>query len=181
MFKIEQVKNSNSITKYEVKLSAINKLFLFALLLVLAGFNIETNKVNKDSSFEDEIANGTFEFVNESEASIEFIEEKSGRVTWYGPGFHGNFTSSGEIYDQEDFTCAHRALPFGTVLRVTNLNNGKSVVVRVTDRGPVSTYFEIDLSKAAFREIEDLNAGVTTAKIERAVFKGEKIPVLSVN
>jgi rare lipoprotein A len=60
----------------------------------------------------------------------------AGVASWYGPGFHGNATANGERYDQNAMTAAHRTLPFNTVVRVTNLDNSKSVVVRINDRGP---------------------------------------------
>ena len=64
------------------------------------------------------------------------VPSKIGTASWYGPGFHGNRTSSGEIYDQNDLTAAHQTLPLGTRVAVTNLQNGRSVEVRVNDRGP---------------------------------------------
>ncbi|MBR1746487.1 MAG: septal ring lytic transglycosylase RlpA family protein, partial [Fibrobacter sp.] len=59
-----------------------------------------------------------------------------GEASYYGPGFHGKQTASGEIFDQDDYTCAHKSLPFGTKLKVVRVDNGSSVVVRVNDRGP---------------------------------------------
>ena len=61
---------------------------------------------------------------------------ESGQASWYGPGFHGRLTASGEIYDMYDLTAAHRVLPFGTTLRVTDLVSGRTVIVRINDRGP---------------------------------------------
>ena len=72
-----------------------------------------------------------------------------GRASWYGGGFQGHETASGENYDMTDLTCAHRSLPLGTLVRVTNLVNHKSVVVRVNDRGPFLASRVIDLSYAA--------------------------------
>ena len=72
-----------------------------------------------------------------------------GRASWYGGGFQGHETASGENYNMTDLTCAHRSLPLGTLVRVTNLDNHKSVVVRVTDRGPYLASRVIDLSYAA--------------------------------
>ena len=70
-------------------------------------------------------------------------------ASYYADKFHGRPTASGEIFNMNDYTCAHKTLPFGTVLRVTNLANGRSVNVRVNDRGPFVAGREIDLSKAA--------------------------------
>ena len=72
-----------------------------------------------------------------------------GRASWYGGGFQGHETASGENYNMTDLTCAHRSLPLGTLIRVTNLVNHKSVVVRVNDRGPFLASRVIDLSYAA--------------------------------
>ncbi|MEL6815961.1 MAG: septal ring lytic transglycosylase RlpA family protein, partial [Cyanobacteria bacterium J06598_3] len=72
-----------------------------------------------------------------------------GDASWYGPYFHGRATANGETYDQYDFTVAHKSLPFGTHLKVRNLLNDKTVVVRVNDRGPYVGDRTLDLSRAA--------------------------------
>lgn len=73
--------------------------------------------------------------------------DKTGEASWYGPGFHGKYTASGEVYDQNDLTAAHPTLPMPSLVRVTNLQNGKSLIVRVNDRGPFKKNRIIDLSK----------------------------------
>ncbi len=75
-------------------------------------------------------------------------------ASWYGPGFHGKYTASGEKYNMYAMTCAHKELPLGTRLKVTNVENAKSAVVVVNDRGPFVAGREIDLSLAAAKEIE---------------------------
>ena len=77
----------------------------------------------------------------------------TGEASYYGPGFDGKKTASGEIFDQDDFTCAHKSLPFGTKLKVVRVDNGMSVVVRVNDRGPYVDGRILDLSVAAGKEI----------------------------
>ena len=77
----------------------------------------------------------------------------TGEASYYGPGFHGKKTASGEIFDQDDYTCAHKSLPFGTKLKVVRKDNGKSVVVRVNDRGPYVDGRILDLSVAAGKKI----------------------------
>ena len=72
-----------------------------------------------------------------------------GRASWYGPGFHGRKTASGERFNMNAYTAAHRSLPFGTKVRVTNKRDGRSVVVRMNDRGPYSGGRILDVSKAA--------------------------------
>jgi len=69
------------------------------------------------------------------------------KASWYGPRFHGRLTANGEIYDQMGYTAAHKSLPFGTLLRLTNPKNNKSIVVRINDRGPYIPGRKIDLSK----------------------------------
>ncbi len=76
-----------------------------------------------------------------------------GYATYYGPGFHGNKTASGEVFDMYKMTCAHRTLSFGTILLVTNISNNKSVKVRVNDRGPFVKGVIIDLSMGAAKKI----------------------------
>ena len=89
---------------------------------------------------------------------------EKGVASWYGPGFHGKKTASGETFNTNGYTAAHRTLPFGTKLKVINLNNGKSVVVRVNDRGPYAKNRIIDLSKAAASKIDMIKSG--TASVE---------------
>jgi rare lipoprotein A len=94
-----------------------------------------------------------------------FIEY--GMASFYGKEFHGRKTASGETYDMWNFTCAHRTLPFGTQLRVTNLKNKISVVVRVNDRGPFTKGRIIDLSFAAAKKLNMLKDGVVKVKVEK--------------
>jgi rare lipoprotein A len=91
---------------------------------------------------------------------------QQGRVSWYGPGFHGRQTANGEIYDSNELTMAHRSLAFGTEVRVTNLRNGRSVVVRVNDRGPYVRGRIADLSHAAADRLDFVSDGVAPARIE---------------
>ena len=88
-----------------------------------------------------------------------------GFVSYYGAEAHGGATASGETYDMYALTCAHPTLPFGAVLRVTNLNNGLSVVVRVNDRGPFVEGRVIDLSYAAARRLKMLDEGVVPVRV----------------
>jgi rare lipoprotein A len=76
-----------------------------------------------------------------------------GTASWYGPGFHGKRTANGETFNTHALTAAHKTLPFGTKLRVTNERTGKSVVVRINDRGPYAHRPVIDLSKAAAQAV----------------------------
>jgi rare lipoprotein A len=91
---------------------------------------------------------------------------EEGNASWYGVPFHGRHASNGEIYDMYKLTAAHRTLPFETMVRVTNLSNGKSTVVRITDRGPFVDNRIIDLSLAAAREVDSVGAGVVPVRVE---------------
>ncbi len=90
----------------------------------------------------------------------------SGMASWYGPGFHGRRSANGEIYNQNALTAAHRSLPFGTKVRVTNRHNGRSVVVRINDRGPYIGGRVIDLSAAAARLVGVIQTGVAPVQVE---------------
>lgn len=78
---------------------------------------------------------------------------QSGRASWYGPGFHGRRTASGETFNTNELTAAHRTLPFGTRVRVVNKRTGQSVIVRINDRGPYAHGRVIDLSRASAQAI----------------------------
>ena len=90
---------------------------------------------------------------------------QSGVASWYGSKFHGKSTANGETYNMNDFTAAHRTLPFNTVVKVENLDNGKSVVVRINDRGPYVGNRVIDLSRRAAREIDMEHSGTARVQI----------------
>lgn len=89
-----------------------------------------------------------------------------GRASWYGREFAGRKTASGERFDPEMLTGAHRTLPLGTKVRVTNLHNGRSVLVRITDRGPFIRHRIIDLSEGAARELRMVRRGVASVLIQ---------------
>lgn len=89
-----------------------------------------------------------------------------GKASYYSNRFHGRKTASGEHFDRRDFTAAHRSLPFGTKVCVTNLENGKRVVVKINDRGPHLRNRIIDISQAAARELGMMNSGISNVRIE---------------
>lgn len=97
---------------------------------------------------------------------IRVVRVLTGLASWYGPGFHGNRSASGEIFNQNALTAAHPTLPFGTNVRVTNMLNGQSVVVRINDRGPFKPNRVIDISRAAAQRIGLISAGVAPVKLE---------------
>ena len=91
---------------------------------------------------------------------------QSGIASWYGQEFHGRPTSNGEIYNMHDLTAAHRTLPFGTVVEITNLLNGRTVTVRINDRGPFVGNRIIDLSYAAARMLDMVGPGTIPIRLE---------------
>ena len=103
-------------------------------------------------------------------SSVNRIESLGAKVaslaSWYGPGFHGRRTASGAVFDQWSDTAAHRTLPFGTRVRVTNADTGKSTVVVIRDRGPFVPGRVIDLSQGAAARIGMVSSGVAPVRLE---------------
>jgi rare lipoprotein A len=97
----------------------------------------------------------------------EFNRVETGVASWYGPGFHGKSTANGERYNQSDRTAAHRTLQMPSIVRVTNLENGHSTVVRINDRGPFARSRVIDLSRTAAEELDVIGKGTARVRIEQ--------------
>lgn len=89
-----------------------------------------------------------------------------GQASWYGPGFFGNRTASGEVLRPGTLTAAHRSLPFGTQVRVTNIGNGRSAIVRINDRGPFHGHRVIDLAHGAANQLGLISSGIANVKLE---------------
>jgi rare lipoprotein A len=135
-----------------------------AFALGLPGGNVLADKQSESL--------GVVEIASAIGRGIQTVQE--GVVSWYGAQFHDRRTASGERFDSGALTMAHPSLPFGTMVRVTNLRNGRSVVVRVNDRGPFVGTRIADLSQAAASEIGMMQKGVARARIE--VLGGEAEP-----
>ncbi|MGW8169601.1 MAG: septal ring lytic transglycosylase RlpA family protein [Sulfurovaceae bacterium] len=101
---------------------------------------------------------------------IEAGETMSGVASWYGPDFHGKYTSSGEVYNMHDFTAAHKTWPMDTVVKITNLDNGKTQIARINDRGPFKDDRIIDCSYATGKAIGLDKTGLARVKIEAISF-----------
>ncbi|WP_374089662.1 septal ring lytic transglycosylase RlpA family protein [Methylomicrobium lacus] len=99
------------------------------------------------------------------------VHKEVGEASWYGPGFQGQETASGETFDQKEMTAAHPSLPMGTKATVTNLENDKKVVVRINDRGPYAEERVIDLSRAAAKKLGMKEDGTSQVKIETKSIK----------
>lgn len=124
------------------------------------GYAAPLRKIEGKSPFNDQLNDAKNAF------NRRVLEAVEGLASWYGPGFHGRLTANGEQFNQYELTAAHRSLPFGTTVRVTNTNNGRSVIVRINDRGPFSGGRIIDLSVAAAQEIGMISSGVAQVKVE---------------
>lgn len=111
---------------------------------------------------------------------LQLIE--SGIASWYGPNFNGKPTATGEIYDMNKMTAAHRTLPFQTMVKVVNQDNGKAVTVRVNDRGPYAKNRIIDLSKGAAEKLDIIGPGTANVKLYAAsdALEGTKIKDLKI-
>jgi len=102
------------------------------------------------------------------------VKKEFGEASWYGPGFHGQETASGETFNQKEMTAAHPSLPIGTKAKVTNLENNKKVEVRINDRGPYADDRVIDLSSAAAKKLDMKKDGTAQVKIETKPVKKKR-------
>ncbi|XCI75796.1 MAG: septal ring lytic transglycosylase RlpA family protein [Flavobacteriales bacterium] len=131
----------------------IKVLYSFILVLGLSiGFSVGKHKAKRKRKFK-----------------MTKVIKKKGNASWYGPGFHGRKTANGQIFDMRKFTAAHKTLPFGTKLKVTNPKNGKTVTVTINDRGPSPNGRILDLSKAAFKAIAHNDRGVIQVQYEEVL------------
>lgn len=111
----------------------------------------------------------------------EFTHVETGVASWYGPGFHGKSTANGERYDQADRTAAHRTLQMPSIVRVTNLSNGLSTVVRINDRGPFASSRVIDLSRTAAQELDVIRNGTARVRIEQLQAESLAVKDVAIN
>lgn len=125
--------------------------------------NTNNEDIKKVEEKKDEIKENKYSLDNYTVVSS---DSEKGKASYYAKKFHGNKTTSGEKFSIYKLTAAHRTLKFGTMVKVTNTDNGKSVVVRINDRGPFTKSKLIDLSPAAFEELASLSKGVINVKIE---------------
>ena len=135
-------------------LSSVSRLLLISTLVV-------SGCTNKDSGGQ----SGQTPQQKDSVAS-KTVHKEVGEASWYGPGFQGKETASGETFDQKDMTAAHPTLPMGTKAKVTNLENNKKVDVIINDRGPYAEGRVIDLSRAAAKKLDMKEDGTADVKIE---------------
>ena len=150
-------------------------LILITMICLLSSCVYMDNQKSKDLKRNQyEVFGKVYETMSSSDGYLEI-----GVASWYGKKFHGNLTASGEIYDMSLMTAAHKALPLPTLVRVTNLENGKRTLVKVNDRGPFHDDRLIDLSYAAALELGFLENGLTTVVVEaikeKAVVNTDKL------
>ncbi len=163
-------------------MKSLTKAFIMLVMISLVGFTYIAN----EKVIMEPVSNSEIENLNENESLtktslVEFIDKGTMKASWYGPRFHGRLTANGEIFDQMAFTAAHKKMKFGTILRVTNPKNNKSVVVRINDRGPYTSGRQLDISKAAALELEIIEKGVARLKVEEITLKGINLPVITLN
>jgi rare lipoprotein A len=111
----------------------------------------------------------------------EFNHVETGVASWYGPGFHGKSTANGEAYDQSARTAAHRTLQMPSIVRVTNLDNGMSTVVRINDRGPFARSRVIDLSRTAAQELDIVRNGTAHVRIDQLQAESLAVKDVAIN
>jgi rare lipoprotein A len=146
---------------------------IFLIYLLLSVFPAVSSLIPR---LEDTNGRNTISFQAQTDKSTEeqhnntnYLQlPQEGQASFYASRFHGRPTASGEPYDSTALTAAHRSLPFGTRVKVTNLRNNKSVVVRINDRGPHHRKRIIDVSKAAARKLDFVNRGLTQVRLEEA-------------
>ncbi len=166
--------------KLEVLLRSFAKILFVLVLVALVGFTLV---VNEDKLTEpivtENVVSVEEETITADRSLVEFVDKGNMKASWYGPGFHGRKTANGEVYDQMSFTAAHKSLKFGTLLKITNLKNNKSVVIRINDRGPYVHGRDLDLSKAAALELGMVRKGVAKIKVEEIKIAGLDNPLMN--
>lgn len=164
----------------------MKSLVIMLIILVvggLVGFTVlkSENKEGIERILVDEFVPKTVKENTINTSAIEYIDRGTMKASWYGPKFHGKMTANGEIYDQMALTAAHKSLRFGTLLKVTNPKNGRSVVIRINDRGPYIEGRDLDLSKGAAIELGILRKGVARLKIQEVTLTKSGVQTALVN
>lgn len=167
-------------------MKSTTKALLFVTMMLLAGFTVLKEEMKTEAaSSKSGLSDMTEEEIKvefntlEKKSAIQFVEKGSMTASWYGPKFHGKRTASGEKYDQMGFTAAHRSYKFGTLLKLTNIKNNRTVIVRVNDRGPFRSGRQLDLSKGAATELGMMNRGVVKLDVEEVTLSNETLPLIA--
>lgn len=171
-------------------MKSIAKGLILFTMLFLVGFTIFQEEMKSDRIVDQKIelsgSGGSIETknsitANEKKSFIQFINKVKMRASWYGPRFHGRQTANGEIYNQMAFTAAHKSIKFGTLLKLTNIKNGMTVIVRINDRGPYINGRQLDLSKGAATSLGIVKPGVVDLIVEEVALADENRPLLALN
>jgi len=167
----------------EVILKSLVIVFFTLVVGGLVGFTMLNSANNEENEriLVEEFVPVTVKESTVNTSSVEYINRRTIKASWYGPKFHGKITANGEVYDQMALTAAHKSLSFGTLLKVTNPKNGRSVIVRINDRGPYIEGRELDLSKGAAIELGILAKGVARVKIQEVTLGEKNNPTVMVN
>ena len=164
-------------------MKSLTKVLIILVMILLVGFTLVTSEANNST---EPVNNSEITSVNNDEnvagkSIVNYIDKGKMVASWYGPRFHGKLTANGEIYNQYAFTAASKSLRFGTLLKLTNPRNDKSVVVRINDRGPYIRGRQLDLSKSAALALGMMKRGVIKVQVEQLSLKGVNSPIITLN
>jgi rare lipoprotein A len=164
-------------------LKSLSKAIIISVMILLVGFTVVTNETSENTApVKGEEVTSLNSNENTTNSSIVNYEDIGTlRASWYGPKFHGKITANGEIFNQMAYTAASKVMKFGTLLKITNPRNNKSVIVRINDRGPYIAGRQLDLSKAAALSLGMMKRGVIKVEVEKLNLKGINSPVITLN
>ncbi len=164
-------------------MKSLTKVIIITIMILLVGFTLVTSESTKtiEPANISEATTVNNDESTENTSIVNYIERGNMYASWYGPHFHGKTTANGEVFDQMAFTAASKTLRFGTLLKITNPRNEKSVIVRINDRGPYIEGRQLDLSKAAAQALGMTRRGVVKVKVEQLSLKGVNFPVITLN
>ena len=171
-------------------MKSLSKAIIISVMILLVGFTVVTNEASDNTA---PVKSEEVTSLNNSEnlpvrqagvtntSIVNYEDIGTMRASWYGPKFHGKITANGEIFNQMAYTAASKVMKFGTLLKITNPRNKKSVIVRINDRGPYIAGRQLDLSKAAALSLGMMKRGVIKVEVEKLNLKGINSPVITLN
>ena len=162
-------------------MNRIYLLFISLVVISVSGLKFMPSKYDfvKSSILSETASIANNDITSFNPADIKIIDLGMMKASWYGPRFHGRLTANGEVYDQMGLTAAHKSIPFGTLLRLTNPKTKTSVIVRINDRGPYIPGRQIDLSKKVAMILRIYKKGVAKIKVEKINVKGVRSPIIN--
>ena len=162
-------------------MNRIYLLFISLVVISVSGLKFMPSKYDfvKSSILSETASIANNDITSFNPADIKIIDLGMMKASWYGPRFHGRLTANGEVYDQMGLTAAHKSIPFGTLLRLTNPKTKTSVIVRINDRGPYIPGRQIDLSKKVAMILGIYKKGVAKIKVEKINVKGVRSPIIN--